>query len=139
VVFANKVVCYLFGIFCNIGCAKTVFWFNHTKCEAICNMHWVVLTQSAIAWLSSTMVLLITQKDFNMFIRCEFSESNVFVTSFILHQLILYPLSSMCRMFVKSVAVVCWISLKSSKTLVVMRVFGGHKVSLLQLWQNPCV
>jgi len=53
------------------------------------------------------MVLLITQNDFIMFIHCEFSESNVFVTCFILHQIILYPLSSMCRMFVKSVAVVC--------------------------------
>lgn len=119
--FSNRVVSYLFGIFCEIGCSKTVFWLNHTKCEAICNMRWSVLTQSAIAWLSSTMVLLITQKDFNMFIHCEFFESNVFVTFFSLHQIILYPLSSMYRMFVKSVAVLCWISLKYSKILVVIR------------------
>lgn len=121
VVSSNKVVCYLFGIFCAIGHAKTVFWFNHIKCEAICDMRWSVLTQSAIAWLSSTMALLITQKDFNMFIHCEFSESNVFVTCFSLHQIILYPLSSMYKMFVKSVAVVCWISLKYCKILVVIR------------------
>jgi len=69
------------------------------------------------------MVLLITQKDFNMFIHCEFSESNVFVTCFSLHQTILYPLSSMYRMFVKPVAVVCWISLKYSKILLVIRYF----------------
>jgi len=53
------------------------------------------------------MVLLITQKDFNMFINCEFPESDVFVTCLSLHQIMLYPLSSMYRMFVKSVAVVC--------------------------------
>lgn len=74
-----------------------------------------------------------------MFIHCEFSESNVFVTCSSLHQVIQYLLIQ----HVQDVCKVCSCCMLNFIKIFYNThdqiVFDGHKVSLLQLRQNPCV